>query len=195
MSVTTDSIPGFGLPFDPIRNRFYLTGSMSGWESHARVQTPFKPVSLEYWYLAWSQFKLPEQASADSIVQPVYTPDQIWRASLVYQQSPLKSGHLDFYARLDAHAHGVVYNGVMPTTPVYGLCRNFAVESPGTCVPASLTSIDFFLQIRIMDLRLFFLEQNILQPTSDMVTDFPGLYGRGVSAPRILYGVRWQFFD
>ncbi len=185
VSVSTDSLPGFGLPFDPL-TRYVPSGSMQGWESHGRVRLFWKPLSAEYWYMAWTQFKFAAPDTGGTIAgspvahQPLYVPDQQWRASLVYHQSPLKTGHLDLYARLDAHSRGVMYDAVDPTT-----------AAP---VPA-ITSIDFYLQIRIMDLRIYFEERGITQKPTEHVTDFPLVYGRDVPAPRIVYGVRWQFFD
>ena len=179
VSVTTDSLPGLGLPFDP-SPAFHPSGSMQGWESHGRLQLFWKPLSAEFWYVAWTQFKFPPQtdSAAAAVLQPVYVPDQQWRASLVYHQSPLPSGHLELYARLDGHSRGVMYDAVRPTTQV----------------PA-LTDFDFYLQIRIMDLRIYFENRGMTRKPTDHVTDFLAAYGRDVPAPRILYGVRWQFFD
>ncbi len=180
LSVTADSIPGFGLPFD-LSTRFYPAGTMTGWESHARVRLFWKPLSAEYWYVVWTQFALPVGV-VDSIAQPVYTPDQEYRAALIYHQVPLASGHLELYARLDARSRG----------------NTFAAVAPTTVVPAS-NSLDFYLQIRILDVRIYFQEVGMLakkgQRPYDIPGGQPGLTPREYPAPRIFYGVRWQFFD
>lgn len=172
VSVNADSIPAFGLPFDQT-STFFPAGKMTGWESHARVRLFWKPLSAEYWYLAWTEFVVP--TGAEGVRQPIYTPDQEYRFSLIYHQLPLSSGHLELYARLDARSRGNVYNAV----------------APATVVPAA-NSIDFFLQIRILDLRMFFQEVGMTAKQGQRPFD---ITGRPYPAPRIYYGVRWQFFD
>ncbi len=181
VSVKEDSVPTFGLPFD-LGARTFPGGTMAGWESHGRVRLYFKPLSAEYWYQAWTKFQLTADAAAAGFKQPLYAPDQSYRVSLVYHQIPLKSGHLELYARLDARSRGNMY---LP-------------QAPTSAVPA-LTSVDFYLQIRILDLRMYFQETGITSKNAT-ATDFPYLDGKPNPAfvlptPRIFYGIRWQFFD
>lgn len=181
LSVKEDSVPTFGLPFD-LRPRMLPGATMTGWESHGRLRLFFKPFSAEYWYLAWTKFQLTDAAAADSLQQPMYVPQQSYRFSLVYHQVPLKTGHLELYARLDARSRGIMY---LPT-------------APSSAVPA-VKSLDFYLQIRILDVRIYFQENGITTQKGTL-TDFPYVNGKPnpafvVPAPRIFYGIRWQFFD
>ncbi len=181
VSVKEDSIATLGLPFD-LRPRIFPAGSMNGYESHARLRLFFKPLSAEYWYLAWTKFTLTNAAALDTLAQPLYVPQQSYRFSLVYHQIPLKTGHLELYARLDARSRGNVYLPLAPTSVV-----------------PTVTSVDFYLQIRILDLRMYFQESGITSKRGT-VTDFPYVSGQPnpvfvIPAPRIFYGIRWQFFD
>ncbi len=155
---------------------------MTGWESHGRLRLFFKPLSAEYWYMAWTKFQLTQAAADDSLQQPMYVPQQSYRFSLVYHQVPLKSGHLELYARLDARSRGIMYHPLAPRSPV----------------PA-VNSLDFYLSIRILDLRMFFQETGMTSARGSM-NDFPLANGApdlrfSVPTPRIFYGIRWQFFD
>ncbi len=181
LSVKEDSVPSLGLPFD-LRPRLLPGGSMTGWESHGRLSLFFKPLSAEYWYVVWTKFQLSADAAAAGFQQPMYVPQQSYRASLVYHQSPLKTGHLEIYARLDARSRGIMYLPLAPTAPV----------------PA-INSLDFYLSIRILDLRMFFQETGMTTARGTM-NDFPLASGApdlrfSIPTPRIFYGIRWQFFD
>ncbi|HEX9107210.1 MAG TPA: Plug domain-containing protein, partial [Longimicrobiales bacterium] len=176
VSVTQDSMPSLGLLYD-FRARQYPGGSMTGWESHGRVRLFFKPLAAEFWYLAWTQFQLTQAAADFGLTQPLYVPQQQYRASLVYHQSPLASGHLELYARLDARSRGISYLPAAPTTPVL-----------------AVNTVDFYLQIRVLDLRMFF-QESAFTTQKGTLTDFPASFGRIIPAPRIFYGIRWQFFN
>ncbi len=181
VSVKEDSTPTFGLPFD-LRPSMLPGATMTGWESHGRLRLFFKPLSAEYWYQAWTKFQLTDAAAADSLQQPMYVPQQSYRFSLAYHQVPLKTGHLELYARLDARSRGVMYVPTAPRSPVL-----------------AVKSLDFYLQIRILDVRIYF-QENGITTRKGTLTDFPYLNGLPnpalvVPAPRIFYGIRWQFFD
>ena len=57
-------------------------------------------------------------------------------------------------------------------------------------VVPEVTAFDFHLQIRILEFRLFFQSEDMLQ--NDDVYDVPG---RLIPGPRLFYGVRWQFWN
>jgi hypothetical protein len=56
-------------------------------------------------------------------------------------------------------------------------------------VPA-MNNLDFQLQIRILELRMFLRYEDLLH--SGDVFDIPG---RTIPGPRLYYGVRWQFWN
>ncbi|MBI4409085.1 MAG: Plug domain-containing protein [Gemmatimonadetes bacterium] len=134
LTVVTDSVPGFLLPFDSTP-RLYAGGTVRGWELFGRLPLFWHPLSLEGAYNAWiSGFLWP------------YLPAHNWRASFVYHHSPLKSGNLELLLRLDGHERGA-----MDAPRVDG-----ALERVD-----ALRALDLYLQIRVLDLRTFLRWENI----------------------------------
>jgi hypothetical protein len=163
VSVSADSVAAYGLPFDREFGLF-PGGDASGWEVTARIPLFWEALAIEGWYARWT----------DSSPW-IYTPGEAWRAGLVYSHSPLPSGNLDILARLEGHHRGAmaVPTGVGETTIV-----------PGKTV------FDFYLQIRVIDVRAFLRWENMfLRPD---LQDFPD---RTFPRQRLYYGVKWEFWN
>jgi hypothetical protein len=99
----------------------------------------------------------------------LYMPTRLYRAGLRVHTLPLKSGNLEVFGRIEA-----VHRGEMSTPYV-------VLEADNT--------IDAYLQIRIIDVRLFGRFEDITGQNAMAVS------GRQVVGPRIFYGVKWQFWN
>lgn len=164
VKLQADSIPDFGLPFDAT-GRLFPGGTMRGLELVGRVPLFWKPLALEGWYTRWGG-----ESSW------IYLPEESWRAALVYHHLPLESGNLELLARLEGHHRGEMIVPGGPTT---------------ASVPA-LTAFDFYLQVRILDVRAFLRWDNFTHQL--MLRDWPET-DRFFPGQRVLYGVKWQFWN
>jgi hypothetical protein len=165
-SIRADSIADFGLPFDRT-GAFYPGGTVQGVELTGRIPLHTKPFWLEGWYTRWA-----------GNTPWVYLPGQSWRAALVYHDTPLPSGNLEVDARLE-YSHR---DGMLVPTIADGIAGATAV--PG------LSSIDFYLQIRVLDLRAFIRWNNITHQLYQH--DLPGRFFPG---QRTFYGIKWSFWN
>jgi hypothetical protein len=161
-----DSIADFGLPFDRT-GTLYPGGTMRGIEVTGRIPLHTKPFWLQGWYTRWT---------GDS--PWIYLPEQSWRAALAYHDTPLPSGNLEVDARLElSHRDGMI----VPT---------MADGIAGTAAVPGLTSMDFYLQIRILDVRAFVRWNNITHTLYQH--DLPG---RLLPGQRTIYGIKWSFWN
>jgi len=177
LNVESDSVLTFGLPFDTTVMAF-PAGSRSGWEIAGRVQLYFPWLfadgSITNWYRAddW-----------------IYTPNRFWRFALELHATPLESGNLEIFGRLEARHRGSMLVPVLTGT------------APGdrtieTALFDDYTVVDGQLQIRIMSVRLFIRGENMLSTEYFEVPDLSGrtgLAGQVIDRQRIFYGVKWDF--
>jgi hypothetical protein len=96
-------------------------------------------------------------------------PSRMFRVGLQHHSTPLRSGNLELYGRIE-----MVHRGPMFT---------FAGTLPAEDI------IDAYLQIRIIDVRIFGRFEDI---TGQRRTD---VVGRSLTAYRIFYGVKWNFWN
>lgn len=164
--VRADSVAPFGLPFDRI-DRLYPGATLTGVEGFGRLRL-WGPFSIEGSGNRWTTAAL-----------PLYTPQINWRGALVYDGSPLRSGHLGIYARAEARSRGAMLVPAPTTT-----------DPGGIDVVQAVTGYDLFLSIRILDFRIFLRYEDMLHRRP--VFDIPD---RFIPGPRLFYGVKWQFFD
>lgn len=165
-----DPVAGFGLAFDPAAPRF-PGGEAVGLEVTTRIPTGFDPIWLEGWYVGM-----------DAPASWLYLPRHHWRAALVYHHLPLPSGNLELYGRVEH-----VYRDRMATPCDPPL--ECDVEGPGAGV-AAYRATNLELNIRVLTVRAFLRWENIrhrLQQQNLPGYDLPG--------QRILYGVKWTFFN
>lgn len=168
--ITVDSVADFGLPFD--RTGILLPGGTNeGIEVSGAIPLGWEALQLQGWYTQWRKGgRWP------------YHPQTSLKTALTYHQLPLPSGNLEISARLEfSHRAGIL-------VPVPA-----SSESGGTVtltpVPA-LSSLDFYLQIRVLDLRAFVRWNNITHRLDQQ--DLPG---RIFPGQRAFYGVKWQFWN
>lgn len=175
--VDTDSVASFGLPFDTAEAAgpaLFPGGRLRGWEATARIPLFWEPLSLEGGYTGWFDGS-----------PWIYTPTESWRAALVYHHVPLASGNLEIQARVEGNGRGPMRVPVLP--------EEDADAALTTAVVDALTTLDFYLQIRIVNLRAFLRWENILDPLRlDPQFDLPG---RALAGQRLMYGVKWEFWN
>lgn len=163
VGLSADSVATFGLPFDYGAGLF-SGGELRGWEVVGRVPLLWEPLSLEGSYVRWN-----------GASRWIYTPQESWRAALVYSHSPLESGNLEVLARLEGRHQGAM---AVPT-------------SDGALVGvAPYTAYDFYLQLRILDVRIFVRWENLLRSL-----DIQYLPERAFPSQRVFYGVKWHFWN
>jgi len=165
--IEADAIADFGLPFD--RTAAFLPGGkMQALELNGRVPLFWRPLRLEGW--------LYSRLSGDN--HWIYLPPRTWRAAIAYYDKPLPSGNLEIDARLElSHRGGMLIPAV----------EDPAVGAVMAAVPG-LTSLDLYLQIRILDVHAFVRWNNILHQLYQQ--DLPGRYFPG---QRAFYGIKWHF--
>ncbi len=164
VTLQEDSVPGFGLPFDR-RLGPVVAGKLSGWEGHAFVPLFGTPFYLDGSFTNWTSGFL-----------ALYTPQRSWRAALAYHGEPLPSGHLEILARAEYRSRGLMNVPQADSIPV--------VQVP------EVNALDFYLQIRILDLRAFVRYEDAMH--SKGVYDIPDTE---IPGPRMVYGIKWQFFN
>ncbi len=170
--IEADAIADFGLPFDRTA-ALYPGGTMQGLEVHGRIPLRWDPLWVEGWYTRWTG------------ANPwIYLPGQSWRTALVYHDTPMPSGNLEVSARLELSHR----DWMLIPTMVAG--ADGAPGSASTAVVPGLTSVDFYLQIRIIDVRAFVRWNNIAHQLNQH--DLPGRYFPG---QRTFYGIKWSFWN
>ncbi|HEX6306920.1 MAG TPA: TonB-dependent receptor plug domain-containing protein [Longimicrobiales bacterium] len=157
----------FGLPFDSAG----LPGPTSpatGIEAHGRFVIWPDYLTLSSWITDWRK-------------TPGWTwlPARSWRTALELHALPLPSGNLEIFGRAEAHMRGSTL--AFDPAPVAG--------SSGLLTVPAFTTADAYLQIRIIDVRMFIRWEDILGPD---IEELPGRVYRG---PRIFYGVKWQLWN
>jgi hypothetical protein len=170
--IEADALADFGLPFDRT-GALYPGGMLQGLEVNGRVPLLWEPLWVEGWYTRWTG------------ANPwIYLPGQSWRAALVYHDTPMPSGNLEVSARLElSHRDGML-------VPTMSAGSEGVPGSAGTSVVPQMTSLDFYLQIRILDVRAFIRWNNIAHQLNqrDLPTrPFPG--------QRTFYGIKWSFWN
>jgi hypothetical protein len=101
-----------------------------------------------------------------------YMPTRLLRVGLQHHSVPMRSGNLELYGRVE-WAH----RGEMITPD--GIIRSADV-------------IDAYLQIRIIDVRIFGRFEDTIEISDQVRTD---VAGRPLPGPRIFYGVKWHFWN
>lgn len=158
-----DSIATFGLPFEGDA-RLFPGGRIQGIEAVGHVPVPYTPFAVEGSLSWW-----------DEAPQWIYTPQQSWRAALVYHGFPLGHDRFEIATRVGA-AHRSAMRVPAPDI--------------GTGIVPAHTTFNFYLQIRVLDVRAFVRWDNILHNLE--VQDIPG---RNYPGQRVLYGVKWQLWN
>ncbi|HEX7089053.1 MAG TPA: TonB-dependent receptor plug domain-containing protein [Longimicrobiales bacterium] len=170
LEMDADSVRALGLISEPVGPHLYPGGRVRGWEVSARIPTPWPALSLEGWFTRWSSG------------EPwIYLPVESGLASLVFHATPLKSGNLELLARLDGR-----HRGAMLVPAAEGAAGGGA--APLLMVAPAVTTLDFYLQLRIKDVRAFLRWENLTRRRG--IWDVPG---RELAGQRIFYGVKWQF--
>lgn len=152
-----DSAAVFGLPFDST-TRVFGGSFADGIELNATVPLFLRGLSGYGMLTDWRSGSL-----------GFYLPVRQYRVGLQYHNSPLRSGNLELYGRIEA-----VHRGTMIV--------------PFGDMPAD-DRIDAYVQIRIIDVRLFGRFYDIM---GQGITD---VRGRTIAGPRIFYGVKWNFWN
>lgn len=166
-----DPVPAFGLAFDPEAPRFG-GGEATGVEVTARIPTWLDPVWLEGWYVGM-----------DAPSTWIYLPRHHWRAGLVYHHLPLPSGNLELYARVEH-----VFRGGMATPCDPPLECEAVADGPGAVNALRATNLE--LTIRVLSVRAFLRWENLRN--RPLQQNLPGF---NLPGQRVLYGVKWQFFN
>jgi hypothetical protein len=168
VAVETDSIPVFGLPFDSTFRRF-AGGDVRGFEAHGRVPVFGDWLAFEANYTRWLQG-----------TRWAYLPAATGMAALELHVLPLASGNLEILARAEAVHRG---NTAVPDT-----AEAAAATGSLTLIPER-TVFNADLVIRIMTVQAFLRYEDF---TDQDPFDLPG---RVLGGPRILYGVKWYFWN
>ena len=164
LHVQSDSIGNFGLPSDTAAN-VIGGGSVTGWEAWGRLQL------IPGWIAAYGSYNAWLTGT-----RWAWLPASQMSGTLELHALPLPSGNLELMARIDAMRRGSMIGP--PALPG---------ETPPELEPRTL--INAYLQIRIIDVRLFIRFDDML---GQDVFDAPGL---GIEGPRIVYGVKWSFWN
>jgi hypothetical protein len=161
VSVSPDFAWPFGLPFDSAAVPLAV-GTARGLEAHGRVDLWPGYLTLSSWLTDWREVGgLP------------YLPARTWRTALELHWIPLASGNLEIFGRGEAHMRGSL-QARDPDSPT------------ATILLPSYATADGYLQIRIIDVRIFIRWEDVLG------ADIQELPGRSYRGPRIFYGVKWD---
>lgn len=159
-----DRVVPLGLRFEPDTLPAAETGASTGVEGY--VSTPLLPsLRLEGGFTYWSEGG-----------ERPYLPDHEGRAALEFNRL-YYTGNLEPTLRLEA-----VRRGAALVPPGVSAGTIFDVQ------PTPYTLLNFYAQVRVIDVRAFVLFENLLnyRLAADVPTGvFPGA--------RVLYGVRWHF--
>lgn len=159
-----DSLFGFRLPFED--TAVVIAGDeRRGWELYGHLPFFNELIMLDGGVTRWNEGQL-----------GVYSPVQSWRAALSTHLNPLESGNFDLLARVEVRSRDPVY---LPTAT--------SEEAPLFDFVPARNLVDALLVIRIVTVQAFLRWEDM---TGERAQDIPF---RGLSGPRILYGVKWSF--
>ena len=183
LHASSDSIVSFGLPFDTIDAR-YPGADVTGFEMSGRVPLPI-PLPLLGKGLAAEGMVTNWRSGSFSI----YLPTQQYRAGLEYYAVPLKSGNLEMLGRIEMVHRGPMFAPLRTTDDQTG--------DPVTSITMpAIDYIDAYLQIRIIDVRAFVRYEDLTAQSPFVLPGRPPeVPARQIRGPRIIYGVKWQFFN
>ena len=171
LMLDADSVRALGLISEPAGPHLYPGGRIRGWEVSARIPTPWPSLYLEGWFTRWWSG------------EPwVYLPVESGLGSLVFHATPLRSGNLEVLARLEGRHRGTML------VPVSGGDAGGGPAPPILTLAPAATTLDFYLQLRVKDVRAFLRWENLTRRRG--IWDVPG---RELVGPRLFYGVKWQF--
>ncbi|MGH7449311.1 MAG: hypothetical protein ACRELT_17190 [Longimicrobiales bacterium] len=170
VSLDQDFTRPFGLPFDRLGSPRAVE-SAQGIEAHGRVVLWPGYLTLSSWITDWRE-----------ATNWTYLPSRSWRTALELHALPLASGNLEIFGRAEAHMRGSVL--AFDPAPAEG--------STGYVAVPAYTTADGYLQIRIIDVRIFIRWEDILGNFGREVEELPGRNYRG---PRIFYGVKWNLWN
>lgn len=161
LASTADRVVPFGFGFD-LRRPVVEPDAATGVEAYASFPLFVESLRLDGWFTSWAQ-----------VGGRPYLPTRQWRAALRF--------------------HDLFYTGNLePTVEVELLSRGFALV-PGTTGTAfdalsePYTLLNGFVQIRVLDVRVFAVLENLL--TDSNAADLPT---RPLGS-RAVVGVRWSF--
>lgn len=158
----------FGLPFD---SAFVGSpvGERDGVEAWGRLGLFRNRIALDGSYTFW-------QHAQDWI----YLPTRNWRVAAETHFSPLESGNLEIFGRLESVRRGpmLAFSGIDPV-------GGGQITAP---LPSS-HQLNGYLQIRVIDVRAFIQYEDMLNKGR---LDIPGRFIRG---PRFFYGVKWELLN
>ncbi|HEY0671502.1 MAG TPA: hypothetical protein VGD27_04495, partial [Longimicrobiales bacterium] len=156
----SDSSAVFGLPFDTTTTgiRTFGASSVDGWELNASVPLFLRGLTGYGMVTNWLSGEL-----------GLYLPSRQYRAGLQLHTTPLRSGNLELFGRIEAVHRGEMFvpTGLLPED----------------------NTIDAYAQIRIIDVRIFGRFEDITGKNAQEVA------GRELPGPRLFYGVKWQFWN
>jgi hypothetical protein len=159
-----DSVAPFGMRFDysvaPV-----AASRVSGYEIFGSVPLLTPALRFEGSYTNWG----------DVGFRP-YFPDQLGRGALVFSRNYYE-GNLEPTLRVETFRRG---SSLVPNPE----------RSVFTSISQPYIWTNLFLQIRILDVRAFFVWENIQD--NRLAEDLPG---RTLGGQRFYYGVRWHFLD
>jgi hypothetical protein len=171
VNLDQDRAHPFGLPFDSLAG-FTTIEPARGIEAMGRLVIIPGWIAVESWITNWSE-------SAGW----TYLPARTWRTALELHALPLPSGNLEILGRLE----GVHRSGMLAYNP------DAAPDPPGDYSPLmpvpGYTQIHGYLQIRIIDVRIFLRYEDL---TNADIEEVPGRFHRG---PRLMYGVKWNLWN
>jgi hypothetical protein len=166
LHLDTDSVAAFRLPFDSLA-RSFAGGTVTGWEASGRIA--FWQQRLRLFGSATTWF------SGDPWV---YLPELEGRGGAELRLDPLPSGNLEIEGRLFAVHRGlslVPLNAADPAAPI-------AVAPQSTRVVGEIF-------LRIIDVRIFLRYDDMAAGEAAL------LPGRPPGGPRLMYGVKWHFWN
>jgi hypothetical protein len=164
VSVDQDFAWPFGLPFDRTAVPVPV-GAAQGLEAHGRIVLWPGYLALSSWITDWREAE-----------GWAWLPSRSWRTALELHTLPLPSGNLEIFARAEAHMRG----------SVQAFDAAAAEGSGGFVTLPAYTTADYYLQIRIIDVRIFIRGEDVL---GNDIQEVPGRIYRGT---RIFYGVKWE---
>lgn len=167
IKVKSDSVPTFGLPYDRSRT-LYFGANATGSEVSGRIPLPLIKGLFAEGVL--TDYRTGNVA--------VYLPSRTWRGGLELHAIPLPSGNLEILGRLEAIQRGPM----LAPNPVK------TDTEPLVTMPA-ITWVDAYLQIRIMDVSAFIRVEDF---QGQQIAEIPNRILRGA---RMIYGIKWQFFN
>jgi hypothetical protein len=181
LRTTLDTIPGFGLPFEP-EGLGVAGAEADGFEVVARLPTGVDPISLQGWYVGMR----PPDSS-------LYLPEHQWRAAVVYHHLPLESGNLEIFVRVEHVFRGRMTGPALAITGDAGEVEPDPEPTPGlpalTEVPAFRTT-NLELSIRVVSVRAFLRWENLMHRL-----ELRDLDGYILPGQRVTYGVKWEFLN